>query len=487
MFTPESNQKDFFDEQLYDRRIPKNHELMQIKQTIDWSFVEEKTRWLYSQTMGRPGYPPGILFRMLFLEYYANLSDVEVSEQCAINLLYQKFVGIRMDDDIPESTSLVEFRKRLGEEKTKELFDELIKQCKQHRLLEEKTKSIDATHIEADVAVPSRINLLRQGRRKLLWYLKKNRMKRSRRLREQYPSDIVQMQGKASRKQIEDECRTTKAFLKELERYELSDEAARDAEELRRLAHGENGLISFEDMDARWGYKRADKAFAGYKAHTSMDESGIVTSAQTIPGNTNEGGMIGAVIADDESKGVKSECVAADGLYDRAATYDVGDRYSMEMYVPCRHGPQGLEKEYFFFDKKGCLRCRNYSIAGIDLRKPQGIRRSFYAFDCQLCLSKKSCLAKGAIQRQIWLNKCCERSMKQDQQKRAEALEKRKRIEAKFGEAKKWHHLDRARYRGRWRVAIQVLMTFFVINAKRMVKLLFDKLSPPGSLKVKYA
>ena len=45
------------------------------------------------------------------------------------------------------------------------------------------------------------------------------------------------------------------------------------------------------------------------------------------------------------------------------------------------------------------------------------------------------------------------------------------RIEAKFGEAKKHHFLARARYRGRWRVAIQVFMTFLVMNLKRMIKL----------------
>lgn len=48
---------------------------------------------------------------------------------------------------------------------------------------------------------------------------------------------------------------------------------------------------------------------------------------------------------------------------------------------------------------------------------------------------------------------------------------KRRRIEAKFGEAKKHHQIARARYRGRWRVAIQVFMTFMVMNLKRMVKL----------------
>ena len=53
-----------------------------------------------------------------------------------------------------------------------------------------------------------------------------------------------------------------------------------------------------------------------------------------------------------------------------------------------------------------------------------------------------------------------------------EAMEERKKVERKFGETKRWHHLGRARYRRRWRVAIQVFTTFVVINAKRMVKLL---------------
>lgn len=39
-------------------------------------------------------------------------------------------------------------------------------------------------------------------------------------------------------------------------------------------------------------------------------------------------------------------------------------------------------------------------------------------------------------------------------------------VERNFGIAKKWYGLDRARYRGRWRVGIQALMVFFVMNAK---------------------
>lgn len=48
----------------------------------------------------------------------------------------------------------------------------------------------------------------------------------------------------------------------------------------------------------------------------------------------------------------------------------------------------------------------------------------------------------------------------------------RKMVERKFGEVKKWHGMARARYRERTKVKIQMLMTFLVLNVKRMARLL---------------
>ncbi|MCD6232677.1 transposase [Candidatus Aerophobetes bacterium] len=62
--------------------------------------------------------------------------------------------------------------------------------------------------------------------------------------------------------------------------------------------------------------------------------------------------------------------------------------------------------------------------------------------------------------------------LKNASEEREKAQKKRKRIEAKFGEAKKHHSMMRARYRGRWKVAIQIFMSFIVMNLKRVVKLL---------------
>jgi len=46
----------------------------------------------------------------------------------------------------------------------------------------------------------------------------------------------------------------------------------------------------------------------------------------------------------------------------------------------------------------------------------------------------------------------------------------RKTIERAFSEVKAWHRMARARYRGLDRMTIQVLMTFMVMNVKKMAR-----------------
>ena len=49
----------------------------------------------------------------------------------------------------------------------------------------------------------------------------------------------------------------------------------------------------------------------------------------------------------------------------------------------------------------------------------------------------------------------------------------RYKVEQKQAEAKRWHHLGKARYRGRWKVHLQGVLTYLAINLKRIVNILF--------------
>jgi transposase len=99
--------------------------------------------------MGRPAYPAEQMFRMLFLEYYYNHSDVEISEMCRYNALYKYFVGLKIDGEIPDDTSLVVFRKRLGAERFERIFNAMVRKCGEAGLLEGRRKIVDASKIVA--------------------------------------------------------------------------------------------------------------------------------------------------------------------------------------------------------------------------------------------------------------------------------------------------------------------------------------------------
>ncbi len=58
----ENSQEDFFNLWVYGKRLPEDHPLLQIRREVDFGFVEEETKDLYSDQMGRPAYPVGILF-----------------------------------------------------------------------------------------------------------------------------------------------------------------------------------------------------------------------------------------------------------------------------------------------------------------------------------------------------------------------------------------------------------------------------------------
>lgn len=157
-------QHDFWDAQLYERAIPEDHLLRRIDECIDFSFVEEETSDLYCSDNGRPSYAPEQLFRVIFVSYLYNLSDVRVVQELRYNLLYRYFCRFSLSDDTPDDRTLVVFRARLGEERFRRLFDRIVKQAMELGLLTERRKIIDATVIRADVALKNRAELLRQGR-----------------------------------------------------------------------------------------------------------------------------------------------------------------------------------------------------------------------------------------------------------------------------------------------------------------------------------
>ncbi len=467
-------QASFFDSYVEEHFLPKEHELLKIRDEIDFSFIEEETKDLYAKVTGRPSYPPEAMFKILFLEFYYNLSDVEVVKQLKFNVLFRYFVEIKIEDPLPDDTSLVVFRKRLGEERFERIFDEFVKQCKEKGLLKEKLKIVDATHIIADVAIPNTVELLREGRKRILKAIKKEKKKFKVSLEKYYPEE-ESIQG-SSKEDLVKELDLSKELIEKVKgKYSPRVEEITDLLEKVTQPEKKRKLVSFADPDARFGRKSRDKKFAGYKAHIVEDESQIITSCDTLLGDENEGSEahFETLLKKEDKKGLKGEAVVGDALYDSFSNRVNIEKRGMKHHIPEKRNNKKVN-EFIYNRREDQLICsEGYSSIG---KTPyeNGYLYCFSPYFCRECQRKKKCRLNKDRAR-IYLSGSHLLFIKTNPEENKKALEKRKRIEAKFGEAKKHYQMARAKYRGRWRVAIQVFMTFIVMNLKRVVKLLKAK------------
>lgn len=473
-----NKQKDFFDSYVYENLLPAEHILLDIKEKIDFSFVEEETKDLYDNQLGRPSYPPEVLFKMLFLEFYYNLSDVEVAQQVKYNVLYRYFIGLQIHDPTPDDTSLVVFRERLGREQFDKLFNRIVLQAKEKGLLRERLKIVDASKINADISLPNKVNLLSQGRKLIIKTISRFNPKKAKELMQRYLKK-TRLFTKPAKKEITQERKLTRKFIKAV-LGKFSQEADELCQTLNSLSWNrkkKDKLASFIDTDARFGRTSpsAEAHFCGYKAHIAEDESEIITSVDTLSGNEIEGVRLESLLNKEAEKQLKSSGLIGDSIYDTGDNYQLLGTRKIRPYITFHRRNRRTWQGFRLNKKKNALRCPQGNLSIGRIPQEEGFLYYFSTTACQNCPAKSTCIKPTEDRARVFV-KAGYLFSGGNNRYRKRALKLRKMIERKFGEAKKWHGLARARYRGKWKVAIQIIMTFLVMNAKRIARLLK---SPP--------
>ncbi len=119
-------------------------------------FVERLCCPYYAEGLGRPGIPPGVYFRMLFIGYVEGLdSQGGIAWRCADSLALQRFLGYGLTDATPEHSSLTNTRKRLPQAVHEQVFAFVLALAAAKKLLKGKTVGVDATLLEANAAMKS--------------------------------------------------------------------------------------------------------------------------------------------------------------------------------------------------------------------------------------------------------------------------------------------------------------------------------------------
>lgn len=99
------------------RRTAKNTFYNQINQLIDWTLIEKEIGLYYSpgkSATGQAAYSGVLLFKMLLVGYWmGGLSDRLVEEAANENLSVMCFLGLSLEDLVPDHSVLSRFRTQL--------------------------------------------------------------------------------------------------------------------------------------------------------------------------------------------------------------------------------------------------------------------------------------------------------------------------------------------------------------------------------------
>lgn len=96
---------------LYDTLIPKTNIPRQMKDLVDFSFIEEELKDKYCLDNGRNAEPPIRMFKYLLLKQIYNLSDRDLVERAMYDMSFKYFLDLSPEATVIHASTLTKFRK----------------------------------------------------------------------------------------------------------------------------------------------------------------------------------------------------------------------------------------------------------------------------------------------------------------------------------------------------------------------------------------
>ena len=473
---------------LYDIIIPKDHELRQLADLVDFSFVDDMLKGMYTLDNGRPGYRPQVMFKYLMLKRMYELSDRDVVKHAMTDMAYKYFLGLAPEDPVIDASSLTKFRKlRMKDES---IMDKLISKSVEIALNNgiklSKTLIVDSTHSEA------RYNA--KSAREYLLEICKNLRKKVYAVDESYVEKMPKKLPNRTIGMYEDVikyCQEVIDTVKNDENLVARPNIAENINLLQETIDDTNEeLIMSKDEDAKIGHKTADTSFFGYKTHIAMTPERIITAATVTSGERHDGKELQTLVDKMESNGVEVEAVVGDGAYSERDNIKYANENDIKLVsklsnaVLNGNNNRKTKLEFYYNKDAKMYVCPNGEMAirkeVHDKKTSDSSTYETYYFNvnkCMNCPLKDKCGFKDGQRTKSYsvtlkladLHK--EHNDKQETQEYIELAKERYKIEAKNAELKNQHGYAHSSYAGIHGMTLQAGVSIFVVNLKRILRL----------------
>ncbi|UGB29801.1 MULTISPECIES: IS1182 family transposase [Bacillaceae] len=442
MFNTRENTQNEVEFIVIDDLVPENHLLRKIDKYIDFSFILEKVKPYYCEDNGRPSIDPLVLFKMMFVGYlYGIRSERQLEEEIKMNIAYRWFLGLKLSDRVPHH-STISWNRRTRYKETnifQEIFDEIVFQAMEHRMVGGRVLFTDSTHLKANA----------------------NKHKFTRETVEVETRDYIEDLNKAI----------------EQDRKEHGKKPLKEREEVK-----ETKEIRVSSTDPESGFMSRDnkQEMFCYLDHRTTDfKFNIITDAYVTPGNVHDSvPYLSRLDRQIERFGFKVEASALDsGYLTSAVCKGLSDRNIFGVIAHRRFKPtKGLFPKWkFTYDRENDLYiCPNKDELTYRTTTREGYRE--YKSDpkkCATCPLLSQCTRsknnQKVVTRHVWEDHKDQVRLNRLSPSGKELYKFRKeKVERSFADSKELHGLRYCRLRGLRNASEQVLLTAACQNMKKI-------------------
>lgn len=427
--------------------VPQDHLLRAIDQAIDFNFIYDEVKGLYSETeWGKPGIDPVSLFKIVFIQYlYGIRSMRQTIKEIEVNMAYRWFIGYDLGENIPHfSTFGKNYSRRFqGTEVFQRIFEHILKEAVRCGFVDGRSLFIDGTHIKA----------------------RANRHKTT--------EVMVEKQAKHYQKQLEEEIeRDREAHGKKPLKKDSDDDAPPPTPEMKKVVQ------SPVDPDSGLFHKGEHQKCFAYVANTACDKHNFIVDFVVEAGNHHDSVMFDGLYEKLVKKIPEVEVIAADAGY---KTPWIMKQIIDSGRIPAVPYKRPMTKKGFF--KKGdyvydeyydCILCPENQVLKYSTTNREGYRE--YKSNpeiCRECARRNQCTASRGCQKVVTRHVWEEYIEKAEDYRhipeyRAIYKKRSETIERVFADAKEKHGMRYTQLRGLEKVKMQVTLTFACMNLKKL-------------------
>ena len=421
--------------------IPDDYVLKQVDRVLDLSWLEDEVRGAYCEENGRPSVPPASAVRLMVAGFLLGIvHDRALMREAQVNLAIRWFAGYRLDQALPDHSTLTRIRQRWGAERFERILKRTVQQCVRARLVDVSTLHVDATLVRADVSWSSLVEVHAEQ----VWSANA----------EAGEPPAARSRQRKPKKQSTTDPEATLATAQKNQRLEPT-----------------------------------------FKQHTAVDDrSGVVADVAVTTGEANEGEQLLEQVARVEATtGQTVSTVTADRGYSSGRNYAALEERQTDPVIAVpreRRSRVRYPLERFRYDEKHQrVRCPGGKL----LRPRRTDRRGTWyradPQDCANCSCRAQCVSPKARRRTVLivhgysaLLRARRRRRRGDPVFREAYRRHRWRAEGVHGQLKTQYGLRRAVRRGLANMAIQAYLAAVALNLKILARAPGGLRLPPGAL-----